>query len=338
VAPEPAAPDRAAIYAHYEKESLTGIGRFKRAERAAAKQRAAAWADAEVNRQWQALNGQQARWQQTLDQRWRLLCGNDPDVVLQTLAEAFEDNEAPSAALGVDGAEVSLVLLVPSAAQAIPEQMPARTPAGNLSLKKVTQTTQADYYKQFVCGQILVTLRETFAVAPGLVSARVVVLRNDGRDLYGQPVMPCLAAVNVAREALLGVRWNDADAVDILNAVAREKLINQKGRSKELRSPRSASRNESVAAGRGRFSSLLDGVGVGVGSVVGSAISVPCVFGVGVAVLDVGLTVCRGCSSGVSSDGALGVAAALTSAPAWISRPRLCGIGWGGTLRCWYSE
>ena len=165
VAPEPAAPDRAAIYDHYEKESPTGIGRFKRAERAAAKQRAAAWADAEVNRQWQALNGQQARWQQTLDQRWRLLCGNDPDVVLQTLAEAFEDNEAPSAAVGVDGAEVSLVLLVPLAAQAIPEQMPARTPAGNLSLKKVTQTTQADYYKQFVCGQILVTLRETFAVA-----------------------------------------------------------------------------------------------------------------------------------------------------------------------------
>jgi hypothetical protein len=85
-----------------------------------------------------------------------------------------------------------------------------------------------------VCGQILVTVRETFAVAPGLFSARVVVLRNDGRDVYGQPVMPCLAAVNIDRGALIGVRWADADAVDILNAVAREKLSNQKGRSKEL--------------------------------------------------------------------------------------------------------
>jgi hypothetical protein len=46
--------------------------------------------------------------------------------------------------------------------------------------------------------------------------------------------MPCLAAVNITREALVGVRWDDADAVDVLNAVAREALINQKGRSKEL--------------------------------------------------------------------------------------------------------
>lgn len=234
VALEPAAPDRAAIYAHYEKHALAGIGMFKRAERSAAKRQAAAWAEAEVNRQWQTLKDQQAQWQQTLDQRWQLLCGNNPDVVLQTLAEAFEDNEAPSAAVGIDNGEVSLVLVVPPASEAIPEQMPSRTAAGNLSLKKITQSTQADFYKQFVCGQILVTVREAFAVAPGLTSARVVVLRNDGRDVYGQPLMPCLAAVNVTRQALQGVRWDDAQAAEILNAVAREVLLNQKGRSKEL--------------------------------------------------------------------------------------------------------
>lgn len=222
VAPEPAAPDRAAINAHYEKQALAGISLFRRAERAAAKQQAAAWTDPEVKRQWQTLKDQQAQWQQALDQQWQLLCGNDPDVVLQTLAEAFEDNEAPSAAVGVDGAEVSLVLLVPPASQAIPEHLPARTAAGNLSLKKITQSAKADFYKQFVCGQILVTVREAFAVAPGLISARVVVLRNDGRDVYGQPLMPCLAAVNITWKALVGVRWDDADAVNILNAVARE--------------------------------------------------------------------------------------------------------------------
>ncbi|HEY6597439.1 MAG TPA: hypothetical protein VI011_25555 [Asanoa sp.] len=112
--------------------------------------------------------------------------------------------------------------------------MPARTAAGNLSLKKVTQAARADFYQQFLYGQILVTLRTAFALAPELISARVVVLRNDGRDPYGRPVMPCLAAVNVARQALVGVRWDDVDAVDILNATAHESLINQKGRSKEL--------------------------------------------------------------------------------------------------------
>lgn len=234
LAPEPAAPDRAAIYGHYEKQVLAGIGILKRAERAAAKQRAAVWAEAEFGRQWQMLKEQQAQWQAALDQQWHLLCANDPDTVLQALAEAFEDNEAASAAVGVQGAEVSLVLLVPPASQAIPELMPSQTAAGNLSLKKITQAARADFYKQFVCGQVLVTVRETFAVAPGLASARVVVLRNDGRDIYGQPAMPCLAAVNITRQALQGVLWNEAAAVDILNAVAREKLVNQTGRSKEL--------------------------------------------------------------------------------------------------------
>jgi hypothetical protein len=32
--------------------------------------------------------------------------GNDPDTVLATLAEAFEDNEAPAAAVGIDGRAV----------------------------------------------------------------------------------------------------------------------------------------------------------------------------------------------------------------------------------------
>ncbi|GIF63946.1 hypothetical protein Ais01nite_19810 [Asanoa ishikariensis] len=227
-------PDRAAIYRHYEKQTLTGVGVFKRAERTSAKQQAAAWADAEAARQWAALKSQQAQWQQALDQQWQALVSNDPDAVLRTLAEAFEDNEAASDAVGVDGDEVSLVVLVPPASQAIPEQMPGRTAAGNLSLKKITQADKADFFKQFVCGQVLVTLREAFAVAPGLRAARVIVLRNDGRDPYGRPDMPCLVAVSVARRALEGVRWRDADAVDILNAAAHEKLMAQKGRSKEL--------------------------------------------------------------------------------------------------------
>jgi hypothetical protein len=234
IAPEPTPPDRAAIYQHYEKQALAGISMFKRAERASAKQKAAAWTDAEAARQWTTLKSQQAQWQQSLDQQWHALVGNEPNTVLQTLAEAFEDNEAASAAVGVVTDEVSLVVVVLPASQAVPKQMPGRTAAGNLSLRKITQTDKADFFKQFVCGQVLVTLREAFAVAPGLNSARVIVLRNDGRDPYGRPSMPCLAAASITRKALQGVRWHEANAIDILNAAAHEKLLIQKGRSKEL--------------------------------------------------------------------------------------------------------
>jgi hypothetical protein len=37
-----------------------------------------------------------AEGQAVLDQQWQQLLGNDTDTVIATLAEAFEDNEAPS--------------------------------------------------------------------------------------------------------------------------------------------------------------------------------------------------------------------------------------------------
>lgn len=55
-----------------------------------------------------------------LDQTWQQLCANVPEVVLATLQAAFEDNEAPSAALDVDGDEISLALLVPCFEEVVP--------------------------------------------------------------------------------------------------------------------------------------------------------------------------------------------------------------------------
>jgi hypothetical protein len=234
IAPEPPAPDRTGIHQTYEQQALAGIGMLNRSERRVAKQHAEMLADAEVSRLWQHLKNQQAQWQQALDRNWNLLCANDPDTVLSTLAVAFEDNEAPSAPVGVIGTEVALVLVVSPPDITIPDQLPGHTAAGNLSLKRITATERADFYKHFVCGQVLVTLRETFAVAPAIESARVVVLRNDGRDPYGRPVMPCLAAVKITRDSLVGVRWHDADAVAILDATAREKLLAPKGRTQQL--------------------------------------------------------------------------------------------------------
>jgi hypothetical protein len=234
IAEEPIPPDRAAIYAHFESQALTGIGRFQRSERKAAKQRATAWTDTEVTRQWELLLGEQREYQAELDRQWGLLCGNDPDMVLTALAEAFEDNESPSAAVNVADGEVSLVVMVPPAARVIPEQMPATTTAGNLSIRKVTASQRSDFYTIFVCAQVLVTVREAFAVAPALTSARIVVLRDDGRDPYGKPVLACLMAARVPHEALAGIRWADSDAPAILNAIATEQLLTQKGRAKEL--------------------------------------------------------------------------------------------------------
>ena len=66
--------------------------------------------------------------------------------MLDTLQEAFEDNEAPSAALSVDGNEVSLALLVPALDEVVPERWPTTTQAGNLSFQKLPKRERSDYY------------------------------------------------------------------------------------------------------------------------------------------------------------------------------------------------
>ena len=94
----------------HEHAALQGIGLFKRAERAAAKQRAAAAAVGELAALRQQAETAAAQAQAGLDAQWRQLLANDPETVISTLAEAFEDNEAPAAPISVDSDEVSLAV------------------------------------------------------------------------------------------------------------------------------------------------------------------------------------------------------------------------------------
>ena len=166
VAPMPDLPDPTAVKKSHEKNALRGVGMFDRAGRAAARQYAAQAAQAELDDRWRQAQAEQAQAQQELDRQWARLAGNDPDTVLATLAEAFEDNEAPAAPVGIDGAELSLILLVPGE-DAVPERLPATTQAGNLTLRKLPKGERSALYLLLVAGHVLVTLREAFAVAPG---------------------------------------------------------------------------------------------------------------------------------------------------------------------------
>jgi hypothetical protein len=200
---------------------------FDRARRAAARQSAAQAAQAEFNDRWRQAQAKQARAQQELDTQWARLVGNDPDTVLATLAEAFEDNEPPAAAVGIDGAELSLIVLVPGE-DAVPERLPATTQAGNLTLRKLPKAERSAFYLLLIAGHVLMTLREAFAVAPGVESARVIAVRRSGPDIYGRPVLDCMVAGRWTRTAFSGVRWADADAGSVPAGTATELLLNQK--------------------------------------------------------------------------------------------------------------
>ena len=233
IAPAPPSPDEKEIRRRHERADLEGIGLFKRAERTEAKERARLAAAHELEAVRRQLVQQEAEWQRQLDEQWDRLCGNDPDIVLTTLAEAFEDNEAPAAPVAVHGNELALVVLAPSI-DIVPDRMPAQTQAGNLTLRKVSKTDRAALYTTLILGHLLVTLREAFAVAPGISAIRALALQNAASDAYGHPRVECLIAGRFLRSAFDGVQWERADAGTIVEDTAAELVVNLRG-GRELR-------------------------------------------------------------------------------------------------------
>ncbi len=232
VAPRPPAPDGEAIRAQHRKAALAGIGLFKRRERAAAQEQADRAAEAELQARWAETQRMQAEYQAELDAWWAALLRNEPGTVIGTLVEAFEDNEATAAPLGVQGDEVSLVLLAPSES-IVPERMPGTTASGNLNLRKLPKGERAALYTEAVMGHVLVTIKEALSVAPGIQQVRLIALRHAGADAYGQPKLNCLLAGRWTRQALQGVASATADAATVAEDTAAELLIKLRG-GKEL--------------------------------------------------------------------------------------------------------
>jgi hypothetical protein len=232
-APTPPQVDPSAFRKKHVSEAKAATSVFARSDRNAA------LAEAERRAQIDAANlaaqydQERVAWQASLDNQWTALIANDPDTVLVMLADAFEDNEAAAAAVGVEGSEVTLVVMVPSA-DSIPERRPTTTAAGNLSLKKLTKSETAAMYTELVCGHALVTVKETFAVAPALQSARVVALRATPRDAYGKVWPQAVLAARFERSSLTGIQWAHADASRVVNDASTDKILLHKGVTREI--------------------------------------------------------------------------------------------------------
>jgi hypothetical protein len=226
-------PSYAALLAAARRRRTRGLPWWRWSQRSAARQQATADADEELARLHLEAATEQQATQDALDQHWQALLRNDPDTVLGTLAAAFEDNEAPVAAVGVEGAEVTLVVLVPGP-DVLPDRYPTTTAAGNLSLPRATRTMAAGWYRQLVAGHAVVSAREAFAVCPGLETAGVVVLRDAGVDVYGGPRARPVLATRLSREALARVRWEAATAWDVVEQTGTDTRVAERGRAREL--------------------------------------------------------------------------------------------------------
>lgn len=117
--------------------------------------------------------------QQELDDAWAKLQANDPEVTLPALKKAFADNEAPATAIECDGNRTTVVMRFSEPEGIVPERKPARTPTGKRTLKKRTKTEVNALYLEALGSNVLATVKETFAVAPGTEIVELIVIRRE---------------------------------------------------------------------------------------------------------------------------------------------------------------
>jgi HEAT repeat protein len=244
----PAPVDVEAIRASERQERFDGISFFKRAERRVARQeadqraevlageeesrRAAATAtrQRELDAQWEELRRQRAvveerteaeaarqhsealaehrAAQEGRDQEWQLLAGNDPTTVLTALEQAFADNGAPATPIDCEGATATVTMLY-GHPDLIPERTPAVTPGGKPTLRKRSKTDRNELYLTSMASNVLATVKEGFAVCPGLEEIAILVVRREPQP--GGEALAAIYAGTFSCDYVAGLSWGSLD-------------------------------------------------------------------------------------------------------------------------------
>lgn len=231
VAPPAEPVDERAIERRCLKRARAGIPWFKRKDRKAAKERARAEAASEIAEERRRREEQRARLQRELDEHWRLLLDNDPHTVVETLEAAFADNEAPAAPINCEDGRATVVLLV-EAEELVPERVPAVTPTGRPTTRTLSQTDRNKFYLSWVFSNVLVTVKEAFAVAPGLQAVTIVAVRKESNP-FGESSLSAIYSGTFTRERFERLDFSRDDVLDA-PLYAEEVRLNTTGRTRAV--------------------------------------------------------------------------------------------------------
>ena len=211
------------LVATAERRHLAGVGRFDRAARQEARQRARVEAEGEALALLSQGTSEWRERQRASDEAWAAVRRGDPVAVATAVDAALSarglDVVVTSTAVGV----ASLVLHV-SDEEGIPTHQPGVTPGGKPTLKKLTKTETALQVRHLVAARVLLAVKETFAQSPAISAVDVAAAR--GREV--------VMRTHIERTALGSAHW-ERSAWDVLEAVDPELETNIGGRTQELR-------------------------------------------------------------------------------------------------------
>ncbi|MEV0091262.1 TerD family protein [Streptomyces sp. NPDC050738] len=189
-----------------EAHHLDGIGILSRTDRSTARAQAAVDAPAYLAAEQARLAAVHARIESEARQWWTLLTVNNEETVCGAVNEAFADNPASGCAVGVSGSVLSVVVRQPDL-DSLPTRTPALTPAGRPTVKNITRRDRTQWWMTSMGSHVVATLREAFAVAPGITAVDLAVLtripdtRRLGIVAYGR----------WTRQAVESAHWRTAE-------------------------------------------------------------------------------------------------------------------------------
>jgi stress response protein SCP2 len=160
---------------HPQAFHLAGIGRFARADRAAARRAAEQDAPAYLAAEQARLADVHRRLRAAADEWWRALNENDEDTVCEAVNTAFSDNPAAGSAVGLDGTVLSILMRQPDL-DGLPTQKPGLTSAGRPTLKTMSKRDRLLWWLTSMGSNVVATLNEAFATAPGVTAIDLAVL------------------------------------------------------------------------------------------------------------------------------------------------------------------
>jgi hypothetical protein len=206
-----------------ERRALEGLGRFDRAARVEARERARSEAEAEALLLLDAGLRDHAARQEASDRAWSQLVAGEPSAVAAAVGQALSSRGLGVVVDSDRVGQVAVELEVPRI-ETIPTHRPDVTPKGMPTLKKLTKTELAHHDRQLVAARVLLAAKEALAQSRA-IGVVAVVARRDGKDMI---------RTRLSRHALEGADWS-RDAWDVLSEADPAVEADVGGRTQELR-------------------------------------------------------------------------------------------------------
>jgi hypothetical protein len=232
-APAPESVDPKAIQKVLRDEATEGISALSFGKRRQAKQQADAKVDAAIAKEEKRRAMEQIDTQKKLDEVWEKLRANDAGTILAVLEVAFEDNEAPAAAVHADRDQVQVLVRWPQLDSVVGERKLATTPTGRPTNHKRSKSERNRLYIEALASNALATTKEAFAMCPAVNSVALMVIRGQDDPATGHTQLQVLFNGVIERDWLKKLNWKRIEAGAALESVPGGEL-RLGGRTREL--------------------------------------------------------------------------------------------------------